>query len=99
MPGLDLPLIQFIGILLASNCCTYLVCSDQYGLVEDVRIPCQQKRMFGFVTFYNIETVNLILSQDNEHLICGARVLVKPYREKSKLDRLILCLFSPTRLA
>uniref|UniRef100_A0A9I9D7D1 Zinc finger CCCH domain-containing protein 18-like n=1 Tax=Cucumis melo TaxID=3656 RepID=A0A9I9D7D1_CUCME len=56
-----------------------------YGMVEDVRIPCQQRRMFGFVTFHSIETVKLILSDDSEHLICGARVLVKPYREKSKL--------------
>lgn len=59
--------------------------SVHYGLVEDVRIPCQQRRMFGFVTFHSIETVKLILSNDSEHLICGARVLVKPYREKSKL--------------
>ncbi|XP_038905764.1 zinc finger CCCH domain-containing protein 18-like isoform X2 [Benincasa hispida] len=59
--------------------------SVHYGLVEDVRIPCQQRRMFGFVTFHSIETVKLILSDDSEHLICGARVLVKPYREKSKL--------------
>ncbi|XP_022932409.1 zinc finger CCCH domain-containing protein 18-like [Cucurbita moschata] len=59
--------------------------SIHYGLVEDVRIPCQQRRMFGFVTFHSVETVKLILSEDSEHLICGARVLVKPYREKSKL--------------
>uniref|UniRef100_A0A0A0L4W6 C3H1-type domain-containing protein n=2 Tax=Cucumis sativus TaxID=3659 RepID=A0A0A0L4W6_CUCSA len=59
--------------------------SVHYGMVEDVRIPCQQRRMFGFVTFHSMETVKLILSDDSEHLICGARVLVKPYREKSKL--------------
>ncbi|XP_044472951.1 zinc finger CCCH domain-containing protein 18-like isoform X3 [Mangifera indica] len=56
-----------------------------YGQVEDVRIPCQQKRMFGFVTFASADTVKLILAKGNPHYVCGARVLVKPYREKSKL--------------
>ncbi|KAL0443299.1 UNVERIFIED_CONTAM: Zinc finger CCCH domain-containing protein 18 [Sesamum latifolium] len=56
-----------------------------FGPVQDVRIPCQQKRMFGFVTFASAETVKLILSKGNPHYVCGARVLVKPYREKSKL--------------
>ncbi|KAM7251391.1 hypothetical protein ACFE04_023274 [Oxalis oulophora] len=56
-----------------------------YGPVEDVRIPCQQKRMFGFVTFTSPITVHAILSKGNPHFVCGARVLVKPYREKSKL--------------
>ncbi|GAV86841.1 RRM_6 domain-containing protein [Cephalotus follicularis] len=56
-----------------------------FGLVEDVRIPCQQKRMFGFVTFVSAETVKMILAKGNPHFVCGARVLVKPYREKSKL--------------
>ncbi|KAJ7294583.1 hypothetical protein O6H91_Y247300 [Diphasiastrum complanatum] len=55
-----------------------------YGLVQDVRIPYQQKRMFGFVTFIYSETVKTILSEGNPHYICGARVLVKPYREKGK---------------
>lgn len=50
-----------------------------------MRIPCQQKRMFGFVTFNNADTVKLILSKGNPHYVCGARVLVKPYREKAKL--------------
>lgn len=77
---LGLLLFQFAFILLC-----LCDCSVHYGLVEDVRIPCQQRRMFGFVTFHSIETVKLILSNDSEHLICGARVLVKPYREKSKL--------------
>ncbi|KAJ7565573.1 hypothetical protein O6H91_02G065700 [Diphasiastrum complanatum] len=57
-----------------------------YGPVEDVRIPFQQRRMFGFVTFAYPETVKQILSGGNPHYICGARVLVKPYREKSKLN-------------
>lgn len=56
-----------------------------YGGVQDVRIPCQQKRMFGFVTFHNSETVQMVLAKGNPHYICGARVLVKPYREKLKL--------------
>lgn len=55
-----------------------------YGPVQDVRIPYQQKRMFGFVTFVYSETVKAILSEGNPHYICGARVLVKPYREKGK---------------
>ncbi|KAJ9686868.1 hypothetical protein PVL29_015638 [Vitis rotundifolia] len=46
---------------------------NKFGPVQDVRIPCQQKRMFGFQ----------ILTKGNPHYICGARVLVKPYREKA----------------
>lgn len=64
--------------------CFFGFCSS-FGPVEDVRIPCQQKRMFGFVTFVSAVTVKMILSRGNPHYICGARVLVKPYREKSKL--------------
>ncbi|KAH9804087.1 hypothetical protein WN944_002209 [Citrus x changshan-huyou] len=58
---------------------------NTYGPVDDVRIPCQQKRMFGFVTFASADTVKMILAKGNPHFVCGARVLVKPYREKSKL--------------
>ncbi|XP_076886305.1 zinc finger CCCH domain-containing protein 18-like [Bidens hawaiensis] len=58
----------------------------KFGPVNDVRIPCQQKRMFGFVTFSFADTVRLILNKGNPHFISGARVLVKPYREKYKLD-------------
>ncbi|KAK8705936.1 hypothetical protein V6N13_049520 [Hibiscus sabdariffa] len=58
---------------------------SNYGQVEDVRIPCQQKRMFGFVTFVSADTVKMILAKGNPHYVCGARVLVKPYREKPKL--------------
>ncbi|OMO83683.1 hypothetical protein CCACVL1_11269 [Corchorus capsularis] len=58
---------------------------SSFGQVEDVRIPCQQKRMFGFVTFVSADTVKMILHKGNPHYVCGARVLVKPYREKSKL--------------
>ncbi|KAG2668794.1 hypothetical protein I3760_14G006700 [Carya illinoinensis] len=55
-----------------------------YGPVQDVRIPYQQKRMFGFVTFVYPETVKLILAKGNPHFVCDARVLVKPYKEKGK---------------
>ncbi|CAN1755462.1 Zinc finger CCCH domain-containing protein 53 [Linum perenne] len=56
-----------------------------YGPVQDVRIPYQQKRMFGFVTFVYPETVNLILAKGNPHFVCDSRVLVKPYKEKGKI--------------
>ncbi|CAI9769745.1 unnamed protein product [Fraxinus pennsylvanica] len=56
-----------------------------YGPVQDVRIPYQQKRMFGFVTFVYPETVKLILAKGNPHFVCDARVLVKPYKEKGKI--------------
>lgn len=56
-----------------------------YGPVQDVRIPYQQRRMFGFVTFLYAETVITILADGNPHYICGARVLVKPYKEKGKI--------------
>ncbi|KAK8936051.1 Zinc finger CCCH domain-containing protein 53 [Platanthera zijinensis] len=57
-----------------------------YGPVQDVRIPYQQKRMFGFVTFLYPETVKLILAKGNPHFVCDARVLVKPYKEKGKVS-------------
>lgn len=53
-----------------------------FGPVQDVRIPYQQKRMFGFVTFVYQETVKIILAKGNPHYVCDARVLVKPYKEK-----------------
>ncbi|XP_042449634.1 zinc finger CCCH domain-containing protein 18-like isoform X1 [Zingiber officinale] len=58
---------------------------NQYGPVHDVRIPRQEKRMFGFVSFLYSETVKVILAMGHPHYICGSRVLVKPYKEKSKL--------------
>ncbi|CAL0307359.1 unnamed protein product [Lupinus luteus] len=57
---------------------------NTFGRVDDVRIPCQQRRMFGFVTFYDPETVKTILEKGNPHYVSGSRVLVKPYREKSR---------------
>ncbi|XP_022990617.1 zinc finger CCCH domain-containing protein 46-like [Cucurbita maxima] len=56
-----------------------------YGPVHDVRIPYQQKRMFGFVTFVYADTVKLILAKGNPHFVCDSRVLVKPYKEKGKV--------------
>ncbi|KAF5782883.1 putative RNA recognition motif domain, nucleotide-binding alpha-beta plait domain superfamily [Helianthus annuus] len=58
---------------------------SMYGPVQDVRIPYQQKRMFGFVSFVFAETVKLILAKGNPHFVCEARVLVKPYKEKGKV--------------
>ncbi|KAJ1392535.1 Zinc finger, CCCH-type [Sesbania bispinosa] len=60
---------------------------NTFGCVEDVRIPCQQRRMFGFVTFVDPETVKTILDTGNPHYVHGSRVLVKPYREKAKSER------------
>ncbi|KAJ6670781.1 ZINC FINGER CCCH DOMAIN-CONTAINING PROTEIN 55 [Salix viminalis] len=57
---------------------------SSFGPVQDVRIPYQQKRMFGFVTFVHPETVKEILAKGNPHYICESRVLVKPYKEKGK---------------
>ncbi|XP_004228513.2 zinc finger CCCH domain-containing protein 46 isoform X2 [Solanum lycopersicum] len=58
---------------------------SMYGPVQDVRIPYQQKRMFGFVTFIYPETVKQILAKGNPHFVCDSRVLVKPYKEKGKI--------------
>ncbi|CAL5423697.1 unnamed protein product [Camellia sinensis] len=58
---------------------------SKFGLVQDVRIPYQQKRMFGFVTFVFPETVKTILAKGNPHFVCDSRVLVKPYKEKGKV--------------
>ncbi|CAA0837015.1 Zinc finger CCCH domain-containing protein 18 [Striga hermonthica] len=58
---------------------------NNFGPVQEVRLPNQEKRMFGFVTFVYPETVTLVLSKTNPHFICGAKVLVKPYRIKSLL--------------
>ncbi|CAM8944633.1 unnamed protein product [Rhodiola kirilowii] len=57
---------------------------SEFGKVEDVRMPCNQERNFGFVTFSSPETVSTVLSMSNPHEIGGSSVLVKPYREKSK---------------
>ncbi|KZV39420.1 zinc finger CCCH domain-containing protein 22 [Dorcoceras hygrometricum] len=59
---------------------------SMFGPVQDVRIPYQQKRMFGFVTFVFPETVKLILAKGNPHFVCDSRVLVKPYKEKGRVS-------------
>ncbi|KAI3695749.1 hypothetical protein L1987_78749 [Smallanthus sonchifolius] len=56
-----------------------------FGSVQDVRIPYQQKRMFGFVTFVLPETEKAILAKGNPHFVCDSRVLVKPYKENGKI--------------
>ncbi|KAG9144109.1 hypothetical protein Leryth_013759 [Lithospermum erythrorhizon] len=55
-----------------------------FGPVQDVRIPCRQERMFGFVTFASSDTVTTVLAKGNPHYVCEARVFVKPYKEKLK---------------
>ncbi|KAL4378384.1 hypothetical protein GQ457_02G028140 [Hibiscus cannabinus] len=60
-----------------------------YGPIQDVRIPYQQKRMFGFVTFIYPETMKLILAKGNPHFVCDSRVLIKPYKEKGKVQEKI----------
>lgn len=70
--------------LISSNETLFLVGSN-FGAVQDVRIPYQQKRMFGFVTFVHSETVRIILARGNPHFICDSRVLVKPYKEKGRI--------------
>ncbi|KAL8480041.1 hypothetical protein ACS0TY_026828 [Phlomoides rotata] len=63
---------------------------SKFGLVQDVRIPHQEKRMFGFVTFAHPETVKRILAKGNPHHICDSRVLVKPYKDKGKFTEKIM---------
>ncbi|GMI96433.1 hypothetical protein like AT3G51950 [Hibiscus trionum] len=55
-----------------------------YGPVQVVRIPYQQNRIFGFITFVYLETMKLILVKGNSHFVCDSRVLVKSYKEKGK---------------
>ncbi|KAL1197599.1 Zinc finger CCCH domain-containing protein 46 [Cardamine amara subsp. amara] len=69
-----------------------------YGAVEDVRIPYQQKRMFGFVSFVYPETVKSILAKGNPHFVCDSRVLVKPYKEKGKVPDKYRSMPSPSGL-
>ncbi|XP_010481120.1 PREDICTED: zinc finger CCCH domain-containing protein 46-like [Camelina sativa] len=60
---------------------------SKFGAVEDVDIPYQQKRMFGFVTFANDQTVGRILARQNPHLISDSWVTVKPYKGKEKREK------------
>ncbi|XP_020580255.1 zinc finger CCCH domain-containing protein 54-like isoform X2 [Phalaenopsis equestris] len=59
----------------------------QFGPVSDVRIPYQEKRMFGFVSFVYPETVSEILMKQVPHYICGDRVFVKPYRTQAERSK------------
>ncbi|XP_057792943.1 zinc finger CCCH domain-containing protein 18 [Salvia miltiorrhiza] len=58
---------------------------NNFGAVQDVRIPSQVHRMFGFVSFAYPETAALVLTITNPHNICGSQVLVKPYQFKPML--------------
>ncbi|XP_020866465.1 zinc finger CCCH domain-containing protein 55 isoform X4 [Arabidopsis lyrata subsp. lyrata] len=58
-----------------------------FGPVVDVRIPNQERRMFGFVTFANAETVTTVLAQGNSHLIGESAVIVKPYQQKETIPQ------------
>ncbi|TVT96679.1 hypothetical protein EJB05_58107 [Eragrostis curvula] len=64
---------------------------SQYGPVNDVRIPSQERRMFGYVSFLYPNTAKRILSERSPrtpHFICGEQVLVKAYKEKHELGKL-----------
>lgn len=81
---LSLDEFRLVSPLLCLSLLFEVNCSN-FGPVQDVRIPYQQKRMFGFVTFDFPDTVKLILAKGNPHFVCDARVLVKPYKEKGKI--------------
>ncbi|KAM0950398.1 putative RNA recognition motif domain, nucleotide-binding alpha-beta plait domain superfamily [Dioscorea sansibarensis] len=69
---------------------------NEFGPVRDVRIPRQEKRMFGFVSFLYPETVKLVLDKGPPHFIWRSRVLAKPYKEKPKLsDRIEHPIYQP----
>ncbi|XP_066395090.1 uncharacterized protein [Miscanthus floridulus] len=59
---------------------------SHYGTVNDVRIPPQGRRKYGFVSFQDPGTANQILSERIPHFICGDPVLVEEYKEKHELD-------------
>ncbi|KAJ1291623.1 hypothetical protein BS78_02G329500 [Paspalum vaginatum] len=60
---------------------------SQYGTVNDVRIPPQGRRKYGFVSFQDPGTPKHILSVRTPHVICGDQVCVKEYKEKHELQR------------
>ncbi|KAL6327582.1 hypothetical protein AAG906_021873 [Vitis piasezkii] len=55
-----------------------------FGPVQDVRIPYQQKRMFGFVTFVYPETVKLILAKGTLILFVMLGFWLSPIRRRAK---------------
>ncbi|PVH65116.1 hypothetical protein PAHAL_2G427500 [Panicum hallii] len=60
---------------------------SQYGSVNDVPIPPQGRRMYGFVSFQDPGTAKQILSERMPHIICGDQVRVREYRDKHELER------------
>ncbi|KAI3465529.1 hypothetical protein Pfo_022192 [Paulownia fortunei] len=55
--------------------------NNNFGPVKRVVIPIRERRVFGFVIFYNAESVKLVL-EIGIHFICGHEVLAKPYKKK-----------------
>lgn len=62
-----------------------VIFARQFGPVNDVRLSSQEKRTYGFVSFLHPESVSELLMIRNPHYICGSRVLVKPYKEKTRV--------------
>ncbi|PUZ72677.1 hypothetical protein GQ55_2G413800 [Panicum hallii var. hallii] len=60
---------------------------SQYGTVNNVQIPPQGRRMYGFVSFQDPGTAKQILSERMPHIICGDQVRVREYRDKHELER------------
>ncbi|KAK1355642.1 hypothetical protein POM88_051353 [Heracleum sosnowskyi] len=61
-----------------------------FGLSEGLHgyIPSFNKLVDDVIEHYSKikESVKQILAKGNPHFVCGARVLVKPYKEKSRLS-------------
>ncbi|KQJ89505.1 hypothetical protein BRADI_4g26100v3 [Brachypodium distachyon] len=57
-----------------------------YVLVQDMWIPYQAKRMFGFVSFMHLESVWIVLAKVNPHIICGTRDHFNLNKEKPPKD-------------
>ncbi|CAD6223342.1 unnamed protein product [Miscanthus lutarioriparius] len=60
---------------------------SQYGTVNDVRIPPQGRRKYGFVSFQDPGTAKQNLSERIPHFICGDPVLVEEYKKKHELEQ------------
>ncbi|RCV13732.1 hypothetical protein SETIT_2G369300v2 [Setaria italica] len=58
-----------------------------YGTVNDVQIPPQGRRRYGYVSFQDPRTAKQILSERTPHFICGDQVHVREYRDKHELER------------
>ncbi|KAK4764217.1 hypothetical protein SAY87_013655 [Trapa incisa] len=56
-----------------------------YGPVQDVRVPNQQKPMYGFVTFVYPDTVKLILSKGPKYINNTHEVLKRRLQEQAEL--------------